>query len=104
MCSRCSHFFRYPFEWRTPIGYIGCVLIQIPTLFVDAEFYVSTLNLIIGCCAFISSLVSDLKEEIRQFNVRLIELKSKKKSSEREVAELKKELNKIIQFYVDSRE
>lgn len=97
-------FVRYPFEWRTPLGYTTCVFIQISTLFALFELYSIIITLTIGCCMFVIGLVSDLKEKLHQFNVNLLEMCNKKNYNGRDKIELKKNLNMIIQFYADARQ
>lgn len=75
-------------------------------MFALGEIYFVVMVLTIGYCYFVTSLVSDLKENLCQFNASVIELKfiTNSKKKEKVVAELQKKLKAIVQFHVESRE
>lgn len=85
---------RYPFEWKTPLGYLGCMIIQIPTVFIAAEvFYVASSSLC-ALCYVVTAFTEDLKRCLRQLNVNLVKSVGKRLN----LSERKKLLVIVIDF------
>lgn len=96
--------FSFPFDWRTPFGYIGCNIIQISTAYMCEKVYALGVNLTFGFSVFLTNFVTDIEEKLRQFNVKLNKWKMKNCLNMRQRGELKNDLIDIIQFYSDTRE
>lgn len=95
-------FISYPFDWRTPLGYVACVSIQAVQLITLAEIYVSGIMFTIGVCMQISNFASDIKEKLDQFNRIIISSESELTIDDQTI--LRKRLNEIIEFHAEARE
>ena len=91
----------YPFDWKTPLGYVVCVFIQVITLIAAIDLYVSVVVLTIGFCMLIADFASDIKEKLRQFN-RILISSDELTTDDRIV--LKKRLSEFIEFHSEARE
>lgn len=69
-------FSRFPFDWKTPSGYLASVFIQSSCTFFSSELYLITLIIIIGLCSFVTDFVSDLEQDLRDLNSDLIGIKN----------------------------
>lgn len=68
-CTYFDLFFhRYPFNWKTSIGYLACWLLQVPPVLATAELFIYTLILAIGFCLFLEDFISDIEENLRELN------------------------------------
>lgn len=90
---------RYPFDWKTPVGYVTCVLIQIITFYAVTSIFVIVLILIIGFCMFLTNFGNDLEENVFEMNKM-----TRQSSSAIEETKIKKRFIDIIQFHSDARE
>lgn len=93
----------FPFDWKTPFGYVSCVLIELFVVFAACELYVSVVGLTVGVCMVIADFASDNKEKLHQFNRILTGLEDLEISAKDRVM-LKKKLTEIIEFNVEARE
>lgn len=59
---------RVPFHWKTPIGYLIAVVLQLLILAYPARFVSWMLSLAMGGYLFAMSLVNDIKEMIDSIN------------------------------------
>lgn len=59
--------FRFPFDWRTPIGYMFATSIQILFFFCVLEVFVTFLIVYVSVCQFAIAFVEDLEESFRKF-------------------------------------
>lgn len=98
-----SIYISYPFEWKTPMGYAICVVIQLITFTATVKLYASILILTIGVCVFIACFPTDIKEKLQQFN-EIVVLSEQAKLNAADRVLLAKKLNDIIEFYSETRE
>ena len=92
----------YPFNWRTPLGYVACVFIQVVQIIVAAEIYASGNMFTIGACMQIANFAADIKEKLHQFN-RIIISSDNELTIDDQII-LRKRLNEIIEFHSEARE
>lgn len=64
--------FRLPFDWKSPAGYFGCVLMQIPIALSVRELFLSVMLLFLGFCVSATTFISDLECNLTQLNTKLI--------------------------------
>lgn len=100
-----SPFFlkRYPFNWKTPIGYFFAYLIQTSTVFAGTAIFVCALISNIGFCTFGISFVEDIEECLQHLNDQVVSLQDKE-LSHGESIEMKTNLATIIQLHADAKE
>lgn len=92
-----------PFEWRAPIPYIIAVTFQVVTGSHTAVIYVITTLLYVGLCAFLTTFVTELEEELQLFemdNIHQID-NNQTRLNEKRVA-IKKKLCEFIQLHADT--
>lgn len=94
-------YFRFPFDWETFTGYLGCNLIQVPTILVSTNLFVIVLILNLGFCLIVTEFVSDIEISLRQLNEHLNGPKSKEITNQ---IIIKNKLNDIIIFHSESME
>lgn len=87
---------RCPFDWKTIIGYLACICIQIPTVFLTGQLYILTLLLILGFCYFLTDFVLDIEEHLQQLNETIIEKNNAK------YYKFQKKFIDFIQFHTES--
>ena len=95
---------RFPFDWRTPLGYVAYALIQLAQLIAASKMYPSGITITVGACMQIANFASDIKEKFRQFNRILISLDKGTGISVDDEEFLRKKLNEINEFYSEARE
>lgn len=96
-------FYRYPFDWQTPFGYLICISIQTSLIFITAEIYVCIVFLTFGFCSFIIALITELEKKLNELNENLTQFKGKKLFAKEKVV-LRKKLAQIIKFHMEIRE
>lgn len=96
-------YVRFPFDWKTPIGYVFCSFIETKIIYVQVLLFSSILALTVGFCLFIASFANDIKEKIHQLNKYIISLEAGNWTTEQR-AECKKKIQEIIQFHTKARE
>lgn len=93
---------RYPFDWKTPVGYIGCILIQALSFLCAAEAFIAVLVFIIGFCYFMTDFANDFRQNFLELNEYLM------KANDNLIAidsnEIMKRLTDLIQFHSDAKE
>lgn len=94
---------RYPFDWKTPVGYVACLVIQIPSIFILVEVYVDILALFVGFCTFMTDFANDLSENLRKMNEDFNRVINGN-STIIERTDIKSNFMDIIQFHSDARE
>lgn len=95
--------FRYPFDWRTPYGFLACAFIQ--SISSIASVQASTCELILACgiCLFIGTFVSDIKQRVHELNTGLKNVKNGQLTG-LERMEKTKLLKDIIRFHSEAIE
>lgn len=93
--------FRLPFEWKTPIGYLMCVMIQIPILYLLGDMFFFITLFITTLCIFVTDFVTDIEERLRSLNEMVLD-KTMMIADKR--IEMTKKLSDIIQFHSQTRE
>lgn len=93
-------FFRFPFEWKTPIGYLSYIIIQGINLFATANFLSCTLFLVFGMCSFAIDFVSDIERNFNQIS-KSLNTNGLTKSEQRAV---EKKLIETCRFHIEVRE
>lgn len=88
---RIFHFFRLPFEWRTPFGYLIACSIQFPCVYFHMMVAACSLNFLIGSCRILMSFAKDIKNDLYFLN----------KNSETNLnrVQLKVKLSEFIEFH-----
>lgn len=89
---------RFIFDWKTPIGYTLCGIIQALVIFGTAELFICTLLLTIGFCLFIIDFISDVEENLHQFNDHFLRAPYPNR------VEMKSKLLAIIRFHSKAKE
>lgn len=88
-----------PWNRRSLLGYSLCSAVQIIQTIVTILVFTTVLILIIELCAFVVEFVSDLEENLRQFNA-LIEVKM---TTAQERIDLTRKLCEIIRFHAEAK-
>lgn len=96
-------FSRYPFDWKTPIGYAVCIFIQLSKFYLLIEVYACAMIVTIGFCLFVSAFVSDIEEKLRQFNEDVVALEGKKVTAKEHIM-LTTKFSEIIEFHAEAKE
>lgn len=91
---------RFPFDWKSPTGYLAAILIQWPQTLVTIVQATTILILIFGLCAFSLNFTLDLEQSLREFN----EIATAQHHSNEQRMELKQKFNVIAQFHADAKE
>lgn len=86
---------RYPFDWKTPGGYMFCLCIQTGGVLIFIKILLCTLILSIGFCMIMIEFVSDIEANLRHLNRKIV---SKKK------IDVKNKLFDIIEFHSEAIE
>lgn len=94
---------RYPFDWKTPIGYAVCIFIQLSKIHLIVEVYTSGMVVTIGYCLFVYAFVSDIEEKLLQLNENVVGLDGKKLTA-RDQTMLMTKFSEIIEFHTEARE
>lgn len=94
----------YPFNWRTPPGYVASFSIQAAQMYAGVEIYIPVIMLTIGVSMQTANFAADIKEKLRQFNRILILSVNGDEFSATDQVILRKKLNEIIEFYSEARE
>lgn len=95
---------RYPFDWKSPIGFFGCFFIQLSSVYIFVEIYTCAIVLTVGFCSFLADFATDIEQKLLQLNEYVLELKGKKKLTVEERNELKKKMIDIFCFHSEARE
>lgn len=88
------YILRYPFNWKTPFGYIICALIQTITQFVAGGIFVAILIMVVGFCSLVKAFILDIEENLIQLNEGVVECKQQVK--------MMKKLFDVIEFHSES--
>lgn len=98
-------FFRLPYNWRTPFGYLSTMTLQIFITFLIISITFSALAFAIGFCVFLSALCSDLENDLHQLNENIrahVALRKHLKKANSIKIELK--ICEIIRFHCDAKQ
>lgn len=96
---------RFPFDWKTPIGYIVAIIFQSILMCITTMNCTCAILFPIAHCVFLITFCFDLQKELRTLN-KIIKSKcgeNKKRPTNRYI-EIKKQLSKIIQFQCEAKE
>lgn len=93
----------FPFDWKTPAGYLASIAIQSVNVFLSTEMFFITLIITIGLCLLVTDFVLDLEQDIYRLNADLIGRKDKIFSAAERI-EIKKKLIGIVQFHSEAKE
>lgn len=92
-----SHFFRIPFKWMPPFGYLLVWLIEILSVFCVLFVLVPMMSTAIGSCWMIIAFIKDILNELTKLN-------SVCRATHKNLWELKKRLCNIVQLYSETKE
>lgn len=91
---------RYPFNWKTSLGYLACIIIQALTIYVASGVFTARWIISIGYCEFSNALILDLKKDLQEIRRMLSELRKmsrpKRKLAQIEIA---KKLVEFVNFH-----
>lgn len=90
--------FSFPFDWRTPRGFLAANLFEAITGSLAAELYFDTLALIGGFCLYAMEFVADLNAILRDLN-NVIEGGENRKITQAEYMEMQIKFNEILRFH-----
>lgn len=96
-------YFRMPFSWKTPVGYLITFLIELVAWFSSVLTCTCILSYLIGVCLIIIPLVGEIEGELHSLN-------NNEKNNDRKDAQncspivLKKKLIDIVQFHANTIE
>lgn len=94
---------RFPFDWKTRIGYLICILLQFPPTMATGELFICIIIPPIGFCLFLYDFVSDIEINLRLLNANWH--KTVKNSSNIDgKTEMKRKLLSIIQFHSEAKQ
>lgn len=97
--------FSFPFEWKSPIGYVVAVIIQSIGLYTMTLFNYSAIFFVISHCVFIIVFCSDRDQDLHMLNESIkTVIKKKKKLSTNCRIEVKKKLCKFIRFQCETKQ
>lgn len=98
-------FVRFPFETKSPLGYIVAIILQATGICVISLICTFAILFPVAHCLFLITFTLDLDDEIRMLNdATKIESYRKEKLSANRRIEIYKELFKIIQFQCDLKQ
>lgn len=98
-------FLRYPFNWKTPLGYITIICYQAAVTYLTASILFYSMIMTVAHCMFVVAFVSDVKNDIRTLNeVIQIEIDEKKRFSATAINKIKKLLSENILFHVNAKQ
>lgn len=89
-------WWRWPFNWKTPIGYIFVYLDEFTTQNIGALFCVPLLGILVGSCWLTVAYVNDISDELAFLE--------SNKMSKKSANELKEPFCKTINLYSDAKE
>lgn len=95
--------YSYPFDWKTPVGYLISSCIQTATAFHSVAMFICTLSFTVGYCLFAFDFVFDIDESLRMLNYYLVAAKDRELSKE-EKLNVKHRLIGIMTFHSDAKE
>lgn len=87
--------FRYPFDWKSPAGYLVAWLSQFAGGASVASIYTQFLNIFIGSCWFFTFTAEDITQDVVAFNIM---------QSAATKAELTRRFCDIVQIYSDAKQ
>ncbi|XP_055296830.1 odorant receptor 22c-like [Sitodiplosis mosellana] len=93
---------KYPFNWKTPFGYMVCAFIQTITVHAAGQIFVSVLILVVGFCIFVRAFISDIQDNLLQLNEDFETEIDRLNLCTKERVELKEKLIGIIEFHSES--
>lgn len=96
-------FYRYPFNWNTLLGYLVCLILQVPPVLAAADLFMFTLILAIGFCLILQDFVSDIVLSLQQLTDDLRRSGENSSNFEQQI-ELKKKLYDIMQFHSEAKQ
>lgn len=89
-------FFRFPFNWKTPLGYLIAFLIEYVAMCAEVCTFIPLLSFFIGTCWVVAAFAKDLTDQLTHLNYH--------GQTNQSHAELKGNFNKILQLYSDARQ
>lgn len=90
----------FPFDWRTPRGYVLLQCVQVITGLAIIEIFLYRINLILGFYLYLIAFKSDMKERFRQFDN---DCGCKKNGKSVFNGMISKKINDILRFHAESR-
>lgn len=90
---------RYPFDWKTPYGYLVAWLLQCVGSTTNGMIYVHFLYLVFGSSWFFIFIADDITMDMAAFNI-----DAKTETSNENHTELKKRFSDIVQVYLDAKQ
>lgn len=101
MISFFPSILSYPFDWRKPIGFAACILIQSLLSYTIVNVYAFTLSSTIGHCIFAAAFISDLEVHLRELNDQFRGMIHENAQNQ---LEIRRKFIEIIQFHSNARE
>lgn len=92
-------FSRYPFDWKTPFGYLLAWLAQCATAPTLGSIYIQFPNLLIGSCWLFIFIAEDVTQDVTAFNVIV-----KATTANKNRVELTKRFSAMVQIYLDANQ
>lgn len=104
--NKIFHFFRMPFNWKTPISYIFAWIIQLVIGYYYCVTLVTILTLYFGFCCFFVDFTVDLTSTLHDVEKKIeMNVNRKGKSSSTAVlTDVKRDFYEYIRFYTDAKE
>lgn len=97
-------FFRFPFDTKTPAGYVASIFAQSVEAYVVLCIWLCAVWFPVAHCVFIIAFCSDLKNEVLILNQSIkIECEKNMFLSRNAIDEIKEKLFKIILFHCDAK-
>lgn len=96
-------FLRFPFNYRTPFGYLIAYIIQAMATLTTAEILHCTVGYVVGICFFISAFISDIKQGLLDLNTELKKINPNSFTREQHM-KLRKKQYSHMEFYFVAKE
>lgn len=87
---------RYPFDWRTPIGYIVGYTLQFGAMYFLLNYNVGQVTVPMGACNLLIAFINDAKEKLASLE------KANKNGGT--LSDLKKEANEFISLHISLKQ
>lgn len=89
---------RYPFDWRTPFGYLVASLAQFVGTLTVESIYIQFLNIVFGSCWLFIFVAEDIIQDVDAFNTSI------KAISNESHTELTKRFCDLLRIYSDAKQ
>lgn len=90
---------RFPFDWKTPCGYLVAWFTQCAGCIVGVNIDIQFLNLVFGSCWLFIFIAEDITQDVIEFNLFVAEA-----TSNEDRTECTKRFRGMVQVYTDAKQ